>query len=179
MKFKEVYFHTVVIAFCASFLSSLAFAQRIVVTGTVTQVVPNYQTVEQRIPREECRLVEVPVTKKLQGSDDVLSFIVGAAIGSAVGNQVSGDKGAGTVGAIVGGALANEHQKKHKSTEEIVGYRQINQCSTVYASKSTTIVKDYTVTYQSLGYTNTLVTKQNYAVGQTVDVFVDFNLNHR
>lgn len=179
MKFKEAYFHTVVIAVCASFLSSLAYAQRVMVTGTVTQVVPNYQTIEQRVPREECRTVEVPVTKKKEGSDDVLSFIVGAAIGSAVGNQVSGESGAGAVGAIVGGALANEHQKKHSGSEEIIGYRQINQCSTVYDSKSTTVVKDYTVTYQSLGYTNTVVTKANYAVGQTVDVFVDFNLNYK
>ena len=178
MKYAEKVFHAVVLSCTLGFYSALAFSGQAMVVGKVTQVVPNYQTIEKRIPVEECRLVEVPVTKKKEGSDDVLTFIVGAAIGSAVGNQVSGESGAGAVGAIVGGALANEHQKKHNSSEEIVGYRQINQCTTTYNSQTTTIVKDYTVTYESLGYSNTIVTKQNYSVGQNVEVFVNFSLKY-
>ena len=179
MKFREMYFHTVVIAVCASFLSSLAFAQRIMVPGTVTQVIPNYKTIEVTHPRQECRIVEVPVTQRKNGGDNIGSFIIGSLIGSAVGNQVSGADGAGAVGAIVGGAIANEHQKKYNSTEEIVGYRQINQCSTVYDKEIRTVVQNYTVTYNALGYTNTLSTKKEYAIGQTIDVFVDFSLKYQ
>lgn len=110
-------------------------------SAEVVYVDHRYTSVDNRTPVQQCSTVDVPVYKTTtqQGGDDIVSFIVGGAIGSAVGNQISSANGAGAIGAIVGGALANEHQKKHntRETNEIVGYRQVQKCSTQYQVETT------------------------------------------
>jgi uncharacterized protein YcfJ len=79
-------------------------------------------------PITVCKNVDIPIYG--QGSDDAGAFIGGAIIGSIIGNAASSANGAGALGAILGGAFANEHQKKHH--QRIVGYRQERQCTTEY-----------------------------------------------
>lgn len=154
MKFGELYFHAVAIAVGASFLSGVAFGSS--VNGNVTDV---YRDVIRSEPHTVtvCEDVRVPVTKKEKGSDDLVSFIVGAAIGSAVGNQVNSNNGSGTIGAIVGGALANEHQKKQGS-EQVIGYRteQVCQQQTQYTKVSQQVYSHSTITFTDDGKTYTV-----------------------
>lgn len=114
------------------------------VNGTVQD---HYQTVTRQIPHTErvCTTVEVPVYG--QGGDDIGSFIMGGVIGSAVGNQMSGADGAGAIGAIVGGAIANEHQKKHNG--RVVGYRQEQRCQnqTTYSTVTEEVYKYSTMSF--------------------------------
>lgn len=104
----------------------------------VLHVEHRYSTVKTQHPVTQCTTQQVPIysTQANKGSDNIGSFIVGGLIGSAVGNHISGAAGAGTIGAIVGGALANEHQKKHNTTQtdQVVGFREIENCRTVYES---------------------------------------------
>ena len=130
--------------FSTLLLSSIVLvsqAEAFTSTAEVVYVDHRYTETTRQVPIRICETVEVPIykTTKQSGDDDVISFILGAAIGSAVGNQVSSSNGAGAVGAIVGGALANEHQKKHNGSEttEIVGYKQQERCITEYQTEST------------------------------------------
>ena len=170
-------FNKVAIVLCASLLSSYTFAERLMVTGTVTNVIPNYKTISTQHPRQECRIVEVPVTSQRDNGDNLGAFVIGAIVGSAIGNAATEGNGAGTAGAILGGAIANEHQKKHNS-REVVEYRRVNQCSTVYDTEERVVVGSYTVQYQALGQNLSTVSNQGYVIGQTIDVFVDFNLKY-
>ena len=180
MKFKEVYFHTVAIACGVGFLlgfSGIAEAGQIYhKRGTIVSTQPFYKSVTRQIPSQSCSTVDVPIVKRSGGGDNIGSLIIGGLIGSAVGNQVSGADGAGAVGAIIGGAIANEHQKKHSGTDEVVGYRQENRCTTTYHSE----------TYEELNYTKITVdlgngltytynTKRNVNVGDTVRLRVEIH----
>ena len=50
-------------------------------------------------------------------------MIIGGPIGSAVGNKLSDNNGAGSAGAVAGALLGRE-RAKNANAEEIVGYRQ-------------------------------------------------------
>ena len=181
MKFKEIYFHTVAIACSVGFLmgiSGVVNASQQMFPGTVKNIVPNYKTIEVSNPQQQCQTTEVPIVKKKQGEDNIGTFVLGAIIGSAIGNAATDGNGAGTAGAILGGAIANEHQKKHNTDEEIVGYRQVQQCTTIYTKELKNILQNYTVTYEVLGQQVTQQTKQQFYVGQTVNVFINFRLKY-
>jgi len=167
-----------ILGFMITLATVSAHASKIMVTGTVTQVVENYRTMEIQHPRKECSMVEVPIVKQSQNGDDIGSFVLGAIIGSAIGNAATDGNGAGTVGAVIGGAMANEHQKRHSTNEQIVGYRQVQQCRTVYDKEVKSVVQDYTVTYTAIGQNLTTRTKEQFAVGQPINVFVSFDLQY-
>ena len=57
MKFKELYFHTAVIAICGSFLSSLAFGNDQTPYGVTWQIKCEQKDTGQEV---QCWLVEVP-----------------------------------------------------------------------------------------------------------------------
>ena len=178
MKYSEKVFHAVVLSCTLGFYSAVAFSNQVMVTGTVTQVIENYRTLEINHPRQECRTVEVPVVKQKQAGDNIGTFVLGAIIGSAIGNAATDGNGAGTAGAILGGTIANEHQKKHNTQQEVVGYRQVQQCNTVYDKEVKSVVQDYTVTYSAMGQSLTTRTKEQFAVGQPINVFVKFSLQY-
>ncbi|MDA7759940.1 hypothetical protein N8935_06815 [Amylibacter sp.] len=88
--------------------------------------------INEKIPYTECMMREVPIIESEQrGADDVGSFVGGAIIGGIIGKVVTQDDGGAAVGAILGGALANETQKNERS-EQIVGYQNKEVCTKVY-----------------------------------------------
>ena len=79
------------------------------------------QTVFEQIPFQSCSIQKVPIYGEIQSQPDVGAVVGGAVLGGIIGKAVTKkDKGA-AVGALVGGALANENQKT-KTTTGIVGY---------------------------------------------------------
>ena len=89
------------------------------------------QTVFEQVPFQSCSIQKMPVYGKIQSQPDVGAVVGGAVLGGIIGKAVTKkDKGA-AVGALVGGALANENQKT-KTTSGIVGYEDRQSCQTKY-----------------------------------------------
>ena len=89
------------------------------------------QTVFEQIPFQSCSIQKVPVYGQIQSQPDVGAVVGGAVLGGIIGKAVTKkDKGA-AVGALVGGALANENQKT-KTTTGIIGYEDRQRCQTKF-----------------------------------------------
>ena len=89
------------------------------------------QTVFEQIPFQSCSIQKVPIYGKIQSQPDVGAVVGGAVLGGIIGKAVTKkDKGA-AVGALVGGALANENQKT-KTTTGIIGYEDRQKCETKF-----------------------------------------------
>lgn len=126
------------LAIALSVMATSAMAQTTYVQqATVVEVSPKYEEFRVSRPQQICQQVEVPVyrTTTQRGGDNLGTFIVGAIIGNAIG-KATGIDGAQAIGGIVGGAVANEHQKDHNTatTNEIIGYRQEQRCGTQYST---------------------------------------------
>ena len=116
MKFAEKYFHTVVIAVCASFFSSLAFAdthrgQARAEANVMGQTRDVYKTVIQQKPYtvEVCKQVTVP-------GDKTADTVVGTILGGVIGHQIDHKDGA-KIGGVLGGIIGNQNSKAVGSTQ--------------------------------------------------------------
>ena len=103
------------------------------VLGTVTKSDPIRSSYVRKTPKDErvCRTEDVPIYGESQsGQSDLGAMIVGGLIGSAIGNKLSDNEGAGAAGTVAGAILGREHAKNSTGNGEIVGYRQQNVCET-------------------------------------------------
>ena len=106
----------------ALFSFSTLFAETYYVTGTVQSIEPVYSSTNVYTPETRCRNVKVPVYGKVvsgngaSGADVLGGMVVGALLGKALTN----DNNAAGVGAVMGGVVAAEKQKK--VTTKVVGY---------------------------------------------------------
>ena len=89
------------------------------------------QTVFEQIPFQSCNTQKVPVYGKIQSQPDVGAVVGGAVLGGIIGKAVTKKDRGAAVGALVGGALANENQKT-KTTTGIVGYEDRQKCETKF-----------------------------------------------
>ena len=122
------------------------------VLGTVTKSDPIRSSYVRKTPKDErvCRTEDVPIYGESQGGQsDLGAMIVGGLIGSAIGNKLSDNEGAGAAGTVAGAILGREHAKNSTGKGEIVGYRQQNVCET------RTIMTEQTVE-KITGYRNTI-----------------------
>ena len=122
------------------------------VLGTVTKSDPIRSSYVRKTPKDErvCRTEDVPIYGESQsGQSDLGAMIVGGLIGSAIGNKLSNNEGAGAAGTVAGAILGREHAKNSTGKGEIVGYRQQNVCET------RTIMTEKTVE-EITGYRNTI-----------------------
>lgn len=122
------------------------------VLGTVTKSDPIRSSYVRKTPKDErvCRTEDVPIYSESQGGQsDLGAMIVGGLIGSAIGNKLSDNEGAGAAGTVAGAILGREHAKNSTGKGEIVGYRQQNVCET------RTIMTEQTVE-EITGYRNTI-----------------------
>ena len=138
----------VMIAAVMSMFGSAAFAnQRI--QATVVDMQETYRDVVKQVPVESCKVVDVPIYKEVvtgggASGGDVLGGMI---IGGLLGKGVSGDDKGAAAGAILGGMVAAD--KKQQRETVIVGYRQQQQCSTVYENKNVSVRGDNVVTVRS------------------------------
>ena len=132
MKFKELYFHTAVIAFCGSFLSSVAFAE----TNNVMGVTENhYKTVIKQTPY----IVEVCKDVAVNG-DKTADTLTGAIIGGVIGHQIDHKDGA-KIGGVLGGIIGNQNSTAQG------GVRKQCQTETRYEEEQVRVYSHSTITF--------------------------------
>ena len=122
------------------------------VLGTVTKSDPIRSSYVRKTPKDEriCRTEDVPIYGETKGGQsDLGAMIVGGLIGSAIGNKLSNNEGAGAAGTVAGAILGREQAKNATGQREIVGYRQQDVCET------RTIMTEQTV-QEITGYRNTI-----------------------
>ncbi len=102
------------------------------VLGTVTKVDTLTSTYTVKTPKDEriCEIRDVPIYSEGQKSDELGSMSIGGLLGSAVGNKLSDNNGAGAAGAVAGALLGRSQANKNAKSGEIVGYRQQESCET-------------------------------------------------
>ena len=146
--------------------------------ATVIHVKPNYQNVQVPRHRNECQTVEVPIYSNVGGQASTGDTIFGALIGGALGNQVGGGKGkdAMTVlGAIIGADVANK--RAATGQQQIVGYRQEENCRKISFYETHERLKNYRITYEFNGIQATSLTQNQYKVGDRIPVTVSIQAN--
>ena len=137
----------VTIAAVLSMFGSAAFANQ--VTATVVDMRETYRDAVKQVPVQSCQTIDVPIYKEVvtgggASGGDVLGGMI---IGGLLGKGVSGDDKGAAAGAILGGMVAAD--KKQQRETVIVGYRQQQQCSTVYEQKQVSVRGDNVVTVRS------------------------------
>lgn len=127
-------------------------ATQMVNGGTVQHYYRN-EVVSDQTPYQRCETQQTPIYQTVQGKDDMGAVVGGALIGGVVGKVVTDNKGGTALGAILGGALANESQKKRNTTTEIVGYDSKQVCSTAYKTTTSTreVYSHSTITFMMDG----------------------------
>ena len=86
------------------------------------------QTVFEKIPYQNCSIQRYLFTEKFNQTD---SSRGGAVLGGFIGKAVTKEDKGAAIGALVGGALANENQKT-KTTTGVVGYENRQSCQTKF-----------------------------------------------
>jgi len=137
----------VTIAAVLSMFGSAAFANQ--VTATVVDMRETYRDAVKQVPVQSCQTIDVPIYKEVvtgggASGGDVLGGMI---IGGLLGKGVSGDDKGAAAGAILGGMVAAD--KKQQRETVIVGYRQQQQCSTVYEQQQVSVRGDNIVTVRS------------------------------
>lgn len=127
MTFRSKFLATMVFAVIAA---TGANAETVTIMGTAVEKSTEIFTIVQR-PERQCWTEDKPVYRNSKGDDDIGAFLGGAIIGGILGGAVDGGDGGKALGAILGGALANESQKNKNSTREYAGTRQEKVCRTV------------------------------------------------
>ena len=161
----------------ALFSFSTLFAETYYVTGTVQSIEPVYSNTNVYTPETRCRDVRVPVYGKVvsgsgaSGADVLGGMVVGALLGKALTN----DNNAAGVGAVMGGVVAAEQQKK--ITTKIVGYNTEQRCEVVQTVSQQSAIKDYRVIYSWNGFTGSSLTGRYYEIGSKIQVKVGLSLD--
>lgn len=143
--------------------------------GTVVQSDTLTTSYIRETPTDQrtCRNENVPIYGEAQGeSSDLGAMIIGGLIGSAVGNKMSDNEGAGAAGTVAGAILGREHAKKNNKSQKIVGYNQQEVCSvqTIMIKENIEKVTGYRNTIEVDGRIITLETSAPLATGSRVEV---------
>ena len=158
------------------FVASPVFAETRVesVLGTVTQVnqlTSNY-TVKTPTNERFCEVKEVPVYAQGQKKDELGSMIIGGLLGSAVGNKLSDNNGAGAAGAVAGALLGRSHANQSGNSGQIVGYKQQEVCENrrVVLEEVKTRITGYRLQVEADGRILTMETSKPYALNDRVEL---------
>lgn len=151
------------IAFITMILSALTSAtyagpERSIDYARVTQVNPVYDTIERRIPREQCWVETVREERPQYTNHSATGTLLGGLIGGAVGHAVGHGKNNKKIGAVVGTVLgmsiahdATRHQRRETSHYRNASYRDVERCETRYEVKTEQVLNGYDVEYKYRG----------------------------
>ena len=144
------------------------------IVGKVKNVEILTSTYIRKTPVEEkiCSVEDVPIYEESKGGDELGGLIIGGLLGSAVGNQISGADGAGTVGAVTGALIGREHAKNKKTNGKIIGYRQEETCRIEKRVREERIeeVTGYRLTINVDGEMVTLKSSSSYDQGDEIKI---------
>lgn len=142
--------------------------------GKVKDVEILTSTYIRKTPVEEkiCSVEDVPIYEESKGGDELGGLIIGGLLGSAVGNQISGADGAGTVGAVTGALIGREHAKNKKTNGKVIGYRQEETCRIEKRVREERIeeVTGYRLTINVDGEIVTLKSSSSYDQGDEIKI---------
>ena len=145
------------------------------VQAEVTSSTPITQQVVQKVPEQQCSIVDVPIYS--QGNASTGDVLAGAIIGGVIGNQFGKGKGndaATVLGAIIGADTAN----KKNGNKTIVGYKQVQQCNTIFIETVADKIVGYNTTFRdSNGQTYVYQTGSQWKVGTIAFLNVTTTLN--
>ena len=102
------------------------------VLGTVTKVDTLTSSYVRKTPTNEkqCEIKDVPIYAEGKESNEIGSMLLGGLLGSAIGNKLSDNSGAGSIGAVAGALVGRKKAKDDATNGEIIGYRQQEVCTT-------------------------------------------------
>lgn len=147
-----------------------------VVIASVTSSVPNAWTeVVTTVPVDVCNMQRIPIYKEVRGKGaSGLEVLAGTLFGGLLGKAVTDKDEGAVVGGIIGGVAAAE---AGRATElEVVGYENKEICVTEFRKDSKSIVKNYLIQYEWNGYQGQAITRDQYFVGDDVEVRLSLTL---
>lgn len=146
-------------------------------TAIVVDVEPNWIEVVRTVPVESCNIAQVPIYENVQGQGATgLEVLFGSVFGGLLGKAVT-DKDEGAVaGAVIGGVVAAEAGRAPQL--RIVGYEDKEICTTRYVQRTESVPEDYTIQYDWNGYQGWGVVKDQYIVGDEIEVNVSVTICH-
>ena len=119
-----------------NFALSLAVASLLSVSAQADQIVAEIEdkfvNKVRNVPvtTEQCRVHQIPVYADVAPPRDQFGdILIGATIGSVIGNELSDQHGAGALGGVIGGKIA--HDRAQAQSRQVVGYRNEERCELV------------------------------------------------
>jgi uncharacterized protein YcfJ len=173
---RRLIFSVATLIFSASIVINSASAETRVetVVGTVVDTITLTSTYIRKTPSDQrtCRTEDVPIYAQQQGNSELGSMIIGGLLGSAVGNKMSNNNGAGAAGTVAGALLGREHAKKNPKNSRIIGYKQQELCTvaTVVLEENVSEVTGYRNHIEIDGKIIKLESKSPLMVGARVEV---------
>ena len=153
------------------------------VVGTVVDTITLTSTYVRKTPSDQriCRTEDVPIYAQQDESSDLGSMIIGGLIGSAVGNKMSNNNGAGAAGTFAGALIGREHAKKNPKNGRVIGYKQQELCtvSTVMVEENISEISGYRNHIEVDGKIIKLESKSPLTVGARVEVVRSTNYSLR
>ena len=153
------------------------------VVGTVVDTIALTSTYVRKTPSDQrtCRTEDIPIYAQQEESTDLGAMIIGGLIGSAVGNKMSDNNGAGAAGTVAGALIGREHAKKNPKSGRIIGYKQQELCtiSTVVLEENISEVTGYRNHIEIDGKIIKLESKSPMTVGARVEVVRSTNYSLR
>lgn len=137
---------------------------------------PVYQTVERRVPVENCWTEQVreetPVyqaasydRKPRSATGTIIGGLIGGAIGNAVGAGDENKKVGTVVGAVLGASIGHDVSRRRSGGYEVshteVSYRNVERCEVQERYESEQVPVGYDVTYRYHGQTYTTRTRNH------------------
>lgn len=119
----------------------------------VTEVRPIYESVERRVPEQDCWVETVaerrPAYRSATGT--ILGGVVGAAVGNRLGHSKRNRQVGAVAGAVLGASIGRDISHRHSARHEAVAYRDVERCETRYRHVTDRRLIAYDVAYRYRG----------------------------
>ena len=143
--------------------------------ATITEVEPNWTQVTRNVPVETCNMAQVPIYEQVTGQGATgLDVLFGALFGGLAGKALTDKDEGAAAGAVIGGVVAAEAGRAPQL--RIVGYEDKEICTTRYVQRTESVPEDYTIQYDWNGYQGWGVVKDQYIVGDEIEVNVSVTI---